>query len=214
MNFRSIFAVLSAAFLLASVPAVSSATPGVLSPADPLVTVAPDGSTETCTLGFLFSGPDGYARGVTAAHCGKVDQKVSTTNSQAVGTITAHGKDDVALIDINTKLKVFGKIPGVGDIRGVITPGEINRVQPVLCKRGIASGLMCGRLTEVAEDGFFVMSGGSIRGDSGSPVWAVSDDGSLLAAGIVSGVMADETGDAFVIPIAPYMRQWGLTISG
>lgn len=213
MGFRSIFTVSTVTLFLALSPGVSGATPGILSPADPLVAVEADGTTETCTLGFLFTGPDGYARGVTAAHCGEVEQKLTTTNSQPVGIVAEHGAVDIALVNIATELRVFGKLPGIGEIRGVITPEEINRIQPLLCKRGIASGLVCGHLTGPADDDSFTMSGGSTRGDSGSPVWAIADDGSLLAAGIVSGVATDESRDAFVIPIAPYMTQWGLTIS-
>ncbi|WP_157920659.1 hypothetical protein [Rhodococcus sp. H-CA8f] len=213
MDFRPAFALASTTILLALNPGVSGAAPGILSPADPLVAVSVDGTTDTCTLGFLFTGSDGYARGVTAAHCGKVEQKLTTTNRQAVGVVTQHGQGDIALINITTELRVFSKLPGIGDIRGAITPEEINRTQPLLCKRGIASGLVCGLLTAPAEAGFFTMSGGSDHGDSGSPVWAISEDGSLWAAGIVSGVTTNESGDAFVIPIAPYMTQWGLTIS-
>ncbi|MBM4574702.1 hypothetical protein GS896_25390 [Rhodococcus hoagii] len=213
MSFRSILSASSAIAIATIYPGMATAAPGILSPADPLVVAAADGASNTCTLGFLFSGPDGYARGMTAAHCGAVGQKASTTSRQQVGTVIEHGKDDIALIDVATELRVFGTVPGIGEVRGVITPDEINRTQPLLCKRGIASGLTCGYLTSPAEDNYFVMSGGSLHGDSGSPVWAIDSSGSLRAAGIVSGVMDDGSGDVYVIPVSPYMTDWGLTIS-
>jgi hypothetical protein len=212
MTFRTSLAAVSAAIFAVMAPAVSVASPGTLSPADPLLVDSATGS-RTCTLGFLFTGVDGYARGVTAGHCGEVGEMATTTSGNSVGKIAKQGRGDLALIDIRTDLRVFGKIPGIGEVRGVITPEEINRTQPLLCKRGIASGLVCGHLTAPAESTFFVMSGGSVSGDSGSPVWATAEDGSLRAAGIVSGVMDDGSGDAYIIPIAPYMQEWGLTIS-
>lgn len=213
MTFRTPLALISAAIVAVIAPAVSGASPGMLSPADPLLVSSASGS-RTCTLGFLFTGADGYARGVTAGHCGDIGDVATTTSGNQVGKITRHGRGDLALIDIRTELRVFGKVPGIGEVRGVITPDEINRTQPLLCKRGIASGLTCGHLTSPAEKDYFVMSGGSVSGDSGSPVWATAADGSLRAAGIVSGVMDDGSGDAYIIPVAPYMQEWGLAISG
>ena len=213
MPFRLRLAVLSTAFLALLAPAVSGASPGTLSPTDPLLVASSSGS-RTCTLGFLFTGPDGYARGVTAGHCGELGDTATTTSGNPVGQISKQGRSDLALIDVRTELRVFGKIPGIGEVRGVITPEEINRTQPLLCKRGIASGLICGHLTAPAQSTFMVMSGGSRSGDSGSPVWVTAADGSLRAAGIVSGVMNDGSNDAYIIPISPYMSEWGLTISG
>lgn len=213
MLFRMAAVVFSAALFSVAVPAVSDAAPGTLSPTDPLLVTSPT-SSRTCTLGFLFTGADGYARGVTAGHCGQVGDSVSTTSGEPVGQVVEQGRGDVALLDIRTDLQVFGAIPGVGEVRGVITAEELNRTQPLLCKRGIASGLVCGRLTSPASAAFLSMSGGSVAGDSGSPVWVTADDGSLLAAGIVSGVMNDGSEDAYVIPIAPYMTHWDLTIAG
>lgn len=59
MHFRTAFIVATVVSFMALSPGVSDAAPGILSPADPLVAVSPDGVTETCTLGFLLSGPDG-----------------------------------------------------------------------------------------------------------------------------------------------------------
>ena len=212
MIFRVHTPMVAAAILSLLIPAVSHASPETLSPADPIL-VKSATTSSTCTLGFLFTGVDGYARGVTAGHCGDVGDSATTTSAEPVGTIVERGPADVALIEVRTDLRVFGKIPGIGEVRGVISPEEINRTQPLLCKKGIASGLMCGHLTSPATSGFFAMSSASISGDSGSPVWVTASDGSLLAAGIVSGVMNDGSEDSYIIPIHPYMKEWGLKIS-
>ncbi len=195
-------------------PPPAGASPGILTPTDPLLVGPEYGVNSTCTLGFLFVGSDGYARGLTAAHCGNPGDAVTTISGSEVGEIAEHGREDVALIDIQPDLRAFGSIPGAGDVRGVITPRELNRTQPLLCKRGISSGMTCGTLTAPASEEFFTISGGSVSGDSGSPVWAISKDGSLFAAGIVSGVVNDGSEDAYVIPIHQYMKQWSLTIYG
>ncbi len=74
----------------------------------------------------------------------------------------------------------------------VMDAAEYGRVRPDLCKVGYATGTTCGNSTDGpalygAEHAYFKAP--SFEGDSGSPVFAQTRTGEIVAVGVLSGEM-------------------------
>ncbi|TQC45038.1 hypothetical protein EEB14_33915 [Rhodococcus sp. WS4] len=175
---------IAATILFAGFAPQAHAAGGALKPADGIAVDRNNGMIRNCTLGFVFKGD---ARALTASHCGEIGQQIRTPDGSPVGLVVAHGSEDIRIIDIATDLKVYGDVEGVGTVSGYMTLDELNRTRPLLCKKGVTTGLTCGTMTGTAKDSYFTFGGGSDEGDSGAPIYAITPEGKILAAGILSG---------------------------
>lgn len=167
-----------------------------------------------CTLGFVFAGSDGMAEGLTAAHCGEVGNKVTAADGTMVGTIVAHGPSgaDIARVDIATSLTVYAQVGTIGSVHDIIDIETLNSQRPLLCKQGITTGLSCGPLVGRATDGYMTFTAATEHGDSGSPVYALTRSGELLAAGILEGSEIDNPQVAVATPVKPFVDLWEMSV--
>lgn len=197
----------------AAPPGAPAAFPGYLLAATGTTASNHDGTINRCTLGFVVIGSDGLARALTAAHCGKVGDQIFTRDSTPIGVVSARDPEvDIALVGVHTNLQVFSDVDGIGRVNGYMSIEELNRTQPILCKKGLTTGVTCGRMIQRAKSTHIIFDGGALPGDSGGPVWAVRPNGDLAAVGIVSAYYEDGTSDVYTIPVAPFMEKWALRL--
>lgn len=185
---------------------------GTLKPSAPL-SISGGGA---CTLGFVFSGADGLAKGLTAAQCGAVGASVTTGRDITVGRIRARsaGTSNVARIDIATALTVYSDVDGIGAVTGVITAQDIASVRPLLCMKGSRSGLQCGIPMQVRDGSVITFGVGSQAEDAGAPVYALTRRGQLLAAGVLLGPLEGHAEASVATAVEPLVRRWKLVIAG
>jgi hypothetical protein len=167
-----------------------------------------------CTLGFVLAGSDGMAEGLTAAHCGEVGRPVTTVDGTRVGTIVAHGPEgaDIARVDIATSLTVYAQVGTIGTVHDIIDVATLNAQRPLLCKQGITTGLSCGPLIGKATEGYMTFAASTEHGDSGSPVYALTRSGELVAAGILEGSEVENPAIAVATPVKPYVDLWKMSV--
>lgn len=167
-----------------------------------------------CTMGFVLATSSGAARGLTAKHCGEEGSPVTTASGERVGVILeeAPGDYDVSLVRIQSELTVYSDVDRIGPVEDLITIDDLNTIRPLLCKKGATTGLSCGPLIGEAKKGWFVFAADAEHGDSGSPVYALSRTGRLLAAGILEGHDKQRPDHLVVTPIQPFLAAWELQI--
>lgn len=188
---------------------------GQLKPSSRIDIAATTDQAAVCTLGFVFTGRDGMAEALTAAHCGAIGTKVTTERGIAVGTIVDHGASgaDIARIDISTELTVYADVADIGEVSDTISVAALNEQRPLLCKKGVSSGLTCGPLVGTATAGYFEFAAASKEGDSGSPVYALTRKGDLLAAGILEGSPVGQPNVAVAAPVEPFIKAWKMSVA-
>ena len=165
--------------------------------ADPAVLVYPGmeirQDTNVCTLGFV----DPQARiAYTAGHC-RGGGPVSDRDGNYIGNLAMfrdntpdgstiasdHQISDWEAIDLGDDVQVNNILPGgrmlVSDPAVVPQPGE-----PV-CHFGVITGESCGTV-EAVNNGWFTMANGVVseKGDSGGPVYVLTDDGRAVIIGV------------------------------
>lgn len=197
----------------------------------------PSGANQWCTSGFqAVSGH--FQHFVTAAHCSNWADGLSVLASggQTLGVTTGadvlvRGADayDLQLVrlglDVRNRADIY-----TSDSSSLRVSGWL-RSLPVgtyLCKSGTTSGNACNLQVTGPGVACYGLSGGGSQcvdivrvtstsgtsfclGDSGGPVYAWGDGGSVLAAGVVSGVRLAASTDrcatlGYVAPIADLMR--------
>lgn len=180
---------------------------------------SPDG--DRCTLGFVFQGSDGEPRALIAAHCGDVHEEIRTPDGRTIGRIAdaaeysdAPNSPDTALVSFNPGVVVDSRIAGLGPVRGTISPEDIKRTNPILCKLGAVTGMSCGPVDfdTPAPDGFLTVHAQRAGGDSGGPMWTFGEHGEVLAVGTHSGGPGGRMDRSFVESVDTYLRTWDLKV--
>ncbi|MGH3676440.1 MAG: hypothetical protein ACRDU5_12015 [Mycobacterium sp.] len=181
----------------AAAPIVALVVPAGPAPANPGVLVYPGmeirQDTNVCTLGFV----DPAARiAFTAGHC-RGSGRVADKDGNVIGTqatfrdntpdgatiATDHMISDWEAIGLAPDVAVNNILPGgrtlVSDPSIVPQPGR-----PV-CHFGMITGESCGTI-EAVNNGWFTMANGIVsqKGDSGGPVYVVTNDGRAVIIGM------------------------------
>lgn len=181
----------AAVLLLANLaaPATAPATPGVV--VYPGMEIHQD--TNRCTLGFV----DVQTRtAFTAGHC-RGSGNVGDVTGNAIGqqtsfqdntpngaTVTTdHQISDWEAIALGPDVQVNDVLPGGKTLSfdPSVTPQQGQRV----CHFGVVTGESCGTVDSV-NNGWFTMANGVVsqKGDSGGPVYVLTDDGRAVIVGI------------------------------
>jgi hypothetical protein len=170
-----------------------------------------------CSTGWIVTA-DGRDFILTAGHCGKTGDKVyiphpdgstSYIGEFVESTYTKTGLADYALIELHdgpwTSTPPFDE-PLVG-WRG---SAWLEQTRPQICHLGWRTGLSCGDFISV--EGSIVNFRGVVDGgDSGGPVFAMTDDG-LIAIGVTSFEQDTDATRVSASLIEEPMERWGLTI--
>lgn len=152
----------------------------------------------TCTFGFKATrgGDTGY---LTAGHCGDVGDTITIktpTGTREVGEVTwslgspQNGAEyDLAFISIRPTVVTSAVVERASrSPQGTMTRENMILANPDLCKVGPKSGDTCGTVTPADISHRTVsFDAESIHGDSGSPVFAQTRAGEVVAIGILSG---------------------------
>ncbi|MDT5326499.1 MAG: hypothetical protein QOF25_3651 [Mycobacterium sp.] len=173
----------------AVVPLTAHATPGV--PVYPGMEVRQD--TNVCTLGFV----DIETRtAFTAGHCrgsgsmgdrdGNVigHQTVFRDNTPNGATVaTDHLIADWEAIQLAPEVAVNNVLPS-GRVL-VVDPTVLPQQGQQVCHFGVVTGESCGTVDAV-NNGWFTMANGVVsqKGDSGGPVYVLTDDGRAVIVGL------------------------------
>lgn len=194
------------------------ATPGAFLVSTAL---AGNGMPYQCTLGFVVRKPDGSPAALTAGHCRR-DPNDNTVLQQTpngvqhVGHYTrwevVRGVRDAGLVDLAAStVPVVPQMDGMPVVR-TMSAQALRNENPILCKSGARTGLSCGPITDVTATGVSFRAWDDL-GDSGSPVYAVSPDGTVAAVGILYGHSDDAQGRIIHASLVePVMHDWGLTL--
>ena len=178
-------------------PLLAGATTFAPAHANPAVLVYPGmeihQDTNVCTLGFV----DQQARvAFTAGHCrggGPVGDKDGNYIGQLVlyrdntpdgATIaTDHQISDWEAIELAGDVQVSNILPGGRML--VSDPGVLPQPGQSVCHFGVITGESCGTV-EAVNNGWFTMDNGVVsqKGDSGGPVYVVTDDGRAAIVGV------------------------------
>ncbi|MGW6694938.1 hypothetical protein ACWF62_14320 [Rhodococcus sp. NPDC054953] len=174
---------------------------------------------KACSTGWIVSA-DARVFALTAGHCGTPGDIVSVTDRTGrtvrVGEFvesrftTLGGLDD-ALIEVWDTRYTDSSIPLTREIAGWGDGTWLDRTHPTICRLGFRTGMSCGDYLGRSD---VIVEHRNIadHGDSGGPVFAVADDGSLTAIAVTSfGDEYDATRASSAL-IAPAMTQWGLSI--
>jgi len=177
---------------------------------------------QRCTLGFVFTGSDGVAVGLTAAHCGEVGAAVSTIDHQSLGTVVArdydgHGRDIDLVRLASPTVPITSDYPHNGrywPVLGVMGIADAMTSGAEVCTYGAISGESCGEVTGSADAERTVYGRNTItKGDSGGPMVVIGTAG-VYALATVSGYLTNDPTLAVGRVIEPYMTTWALTSSG
>lgn len=140
------------------------------------------GDDQMCTVAATGIDSEGRKVAITAGHCGKVGEEVTSADSWRVGpsgTVVAKGENlDYSVIELGSNAKVTNSYNGVTitQLRGTkLNEGEM------ACKRGVATGRSCG-FTWLTDEDSHMTQMCATAGDSGGPVLK---NGKLV--GLVSG---------------------------
>ena len=186
------YLLLAAAVIAAFVAAVSPAAA-----ADNGVTVFPGmeirQESTACTLGYV----DSVARiAFSAGHC-RANGPVTDRNGRLIGVVTTSRDNtpdgsvvrvdqvisDYETISLAADVSISNILPdGRALVADAIAPLAVG--QPV-CHFGIVTGESCGTIERV-NNGWFTMTNGIVsqRGDSGGPVYAMTDNGKAVIIGL------------------------------
>ena len=184
-------------------PGASNAALTVISPGDQVDYVTANTTTQFCTIGYVYSGPDFHTYAVTAGHCRNSDSGYARDTRTG---LTGHfvrtvvepprsGGPDYGLID-------FGRdsVPSVfmGD-----TPYTDEHPQPQVgqsvCHTGVTSGQHCGQIAAAQGEDQYLTTGmpASLPGDSGGPVWTRTAHGFAQIIGIWLGQKTTAAGQEY-----------------
>ncbi|MBU8820480.1 S1 family peptidase [Mycolicibacterium goodii] len=176
----------------------------------------------TCTLGWLVVSPAGELQALTAGHCRtgpQIDVRDPATGAsyEAASWVASRnsGRDsvlhgvDIATVAISKRLgHSVSTRDGVSPV-GVSTAQDLLDDPPVqICKRGGQTGVSCGALVAVSDDRVAFRAAVD-HGDSGGPVWAVSDSGAVTAVAVVVGQSDDDPSVTVGQLINPWLLRFG-----
>jgi hypothetical protein len=167
-----------------------------------------------CSAGFAAQGADGYYL-FTSGHCNHPEGVPWTYGEGTpLGTITASeeagDRKDAAIIHLDPAVGVpVGHIGG-RPVRDVLGPGQIHAGMP-FCKLGAITGETCGVVKDV--DGDVVIASVQAKpGDSGSAGYVPNPDGTVSAAGVLSGTFNDDENTTVYVLLQPLLGRWGLSL--
>jgi hypothetical protein len=170
-------------------PTSAQADPGV--PVYPGMEIRQD--TNVCTLGFV----DLQTRtGFSAGHChGSGPVKDRAGNLLGYQTLFRDNTPDGATVATDhpiTDWEAIALVPEVS-LNDVLPGGRVLTADPAVvpvvgervCHFGVATGETCGTVDAV-NNGWFTMANGVIsqKGDSGGPVYVLTDDGRAIIVGM------------------------------
>ena len=171
--------------------------------------------TTVCTLGFV----DSAARiGYSAGHC-RGTGAVTDRDGRFIGTV-ATARDntpdgtvvrtdevisDYETINLAADVTVSTALPGGRQL--VVDPGAPLAAGQPICHFGVVSRESCGTVERV-NNGWFTMTNGVVsnKGDSGGPVYTVTDNGVAVMIGLFNSTWG-------VLPAAVSWRATGQQLS-
>ncbi|BBX13153.1 MAG: S1 family peptidase [Mycolicibacter algericus] len=185
-------------------------------PANPTAGMEVGTDDSVCTAGFAAQNRFGDYFLFTSGHCDSGDGSEWTDAAAApLGPIFAsenNGDDrDAAIIRLRPGTPPpNGGVDGRYRIRDVLGPGQIHVGMP-FCKVGSRTGETCGEVTEIAGN-VVVTNLYSSEGDSGSPGFVTNPDGTISAAGILTGGPEGDDNTTYFVMVEPILREWRLQI--
>ena len=87
----------------------------------------------------------------------------------------------------------------------------LQKHKPYICRMGHRTGITCGKFDRLESDGLFAFVSFVDRGDSGGPVYAVTDQG-LVAVGVTSYKFLYDAGKARAMLIEDVMNSRALKL--
>lgn len=140
------------------------------------------GDDHMCTIAATGVDEQGHKVALTAGHCGKVGEDVTSADSWRVGpsgTVVAVGENlDYSVIELGSNAKITNSYNGVTVNK---LGGKALKEGETSCKRGVATGRSCG-ITWLTDENSHMTQLCAGQGDSGGPVLK---NGRLV--GIISG---------------------------
>ena len=200
--------------------------PGMIVPGAAFVNMRTGGA---CSSAYIVGNAEGNFM-LTAGHCGVVGDRIGVRNNSGhvdqVGTVTLSefewaGKRDIALVKIDDMSKVHTEI--AKNSRHTDYPGATQKIigwagaewlqkhKPYICRMGHRTGITCGKFDRLESDGLFSFVSFVDRGDSGGPVYAVTDQG-LVAVGVTSYKFLYDAGKARAMLIEDVMNSRALKL--
>ena len=202
----------------------ASASPAVAYPGAHLVStmLSSNGHPFLCTLGFVVRDSGGGLNALTAGHCNRnpSDNTVlqrTPGGDLVVGDYTrgvvSPGFRDAGLVSLTSPdVGVVSDVDGRRVSRILAAPDLRAAPDLVLCKSGARTGVSCGPVTYV-DDNEVRFRAWDDLGDSGSPVYALLQDGTAGAVGILYAHSDDAEGRIIhASMVAPVMWDWGLSL--
>lgn len=172
--------------------------------------------SSVCTAGYAAQNRFGDYFLFTSGHCDAGDGSEWTDAAAApLGPIFAsenNGDDrDAAIIRLRPGTPPpNGGVDNRYHIRDVLSPDQIQVGMP-FCKVGSRTGETCGVVTDVVGR-VVVTNLFSSEGDSGSPGFVTNPDGTVSAAGILTGGPEGDDNTTYFVMIEPLLREWRLQI--
>lgn len=123
------------------------------------------------------------------------------------------GADD-GLISINSNVRVTSKIVGNRSVTRAVNGQQIRDsfIGSKVCKYGAVTGETCGVIVS-STDTFVSIDGATFaHGDSGGPVYIVTDDDHVIPVGVVSNSTYGNPHRFFAALIAPMLKKWNLEL--
>jgi len=186
------YLLLAAAVIAAFVAAVSPAAA-----ADNGVTVFPGmeirQESTACTLGYV----DSVARiAFSAGHC-RANGPVTDRNGRLIGVVTTSRDNtpDGSVVRVDQVISDYETITLAADvsISNILPDGRALVAEAIMplavgqpvCHFGIVTAESCGTIERV-NNGWFTMTNGIVsqKGDSGGPVYTMTDDGKAVIVGL------------------------------
>lgn len=121
---------------------------------------------------------------------------------------------DEGLISINSNVRVTSKIAGNRSVTEAVDGQQIrdSYIGAKVCKYGAVTGETCGTIVS-STDTFVTVNGAACApGDSGGPVYIVTDDDRAVPVGVVSNRQYGSAHIFYAALIAPMLKKWNLTL--
>jgi hypothetical protein len=156
--------------------------------------------TNLCTLGFV---EPTLRIAVTAGHC-RGSGNVTDKENNVVGSMAMY-RDNIpngATVSTNDSINDYEGIQLAGDVsisnvlpggRELVSdPGLTISQGQAVCHFGVTTGESCGTV-EAVYNGWFTMGHGIVsqKGDSGGPVYVLTDDGRAVIVGVFNSTWGD-----------------------
>lgn len=184
----------------------------------------------SCSAGYFVTSADGRRFNLTAGHCGQrgnsIYVDISGQGSTYFGSVTDSGytstdgqvhedsDHDYGLVSIDgSAAKWSSAMPFAQKLSGYLTADQLATRRPRICRLGARTGLSCGAMVAVNDDGYVTYRSIADHGDSGGPVFAMIGD-ALYAVGVDSSGEDEDATLAAAQLIAPAIQHWGLTLNG